>query len=221
VAVIEGFTTACKENGCALIGGEMAEMPGMYRDDDYDLAGTIVGIVDRGRIIDGSNIQAGDVVLGLPSTGLHTNGYSLARRVLLDAFEVTSRPSQLGGETLGDALLRVHRSYLKPIRALVDADLTSGLAHVTGGGIEGNTKRVIPEGLSLEVSWNSWTRPALFGLIQELGDVPETDMRSTFNLGIGLVIVARSDRADEAMAALEAMGEEPLSIGRIVVGVES
>lgn len=218
VAVIEGFTVACRENGCALIGGEMAEMPGMYSGDDYDVAGTIVGIVERDEILDGSDVKEGDVLIGLPSTGLHTNGYSLARRVLLSEFDVSDHPDALDGESVGEALLRVHRSYLAPIRLLIEADLVSGLAHVTGGGIEGNTARIIPDGLSLEIEWDAWERPAIFNLIQDLGDVPDDDMRSTFNLGIGLIAVAPSNKAAAAMDAMEDAGERPIRLGVIGSG---
>lgn len=218
VAVIEGFATACRRNGCALIGGEMAEMPGMYRAEDYDLAGTIVGIVDRGAIIDGREITAGSVLIGLPSTGLHTNGYSLARHVLFSEYGVADKPPVLGGASLGEVLLRVHRSYLDPIRLLLDKGLVSGLAHITGGGIAGNTRRILPESLALDIDWNSWERPPIFRLIQETGDVPESDMRSTFNLGVGLVAVVPSAKASLALDVLRASGEQPAEIGKIIEG---
>ncbi|WP_054683940.1 phosphoribosylformylglycinamidine cyclo-ligase [Rhodothermus marinus] len=214
--IIRGFATACRENGCALIGGETAEMPDFYAADEYDLAGMIVGVVDRDAILDGSRVQAGDVLIGLPSTGLHTNGYSLARKVLLSRFSVHDRPPELEGASVGEALLAVHRSYLKPIRALIEADCVHALVHVTGGGIPGNTARVVPEGLRFEVDYDTWERPAIFRLIQELGEVPEDDMRRTFNLGIGLIAIVPGDRKAEAMRTLEALGERPIEIGRIV-----
>jgi phosphoribosylformylglycinamidine cyclo-ligase len=222
--IVDGFVTACKENGCALIGGETAEMPGLYSDDDYDLAGCIVGVVERDGVLDGSRIAAGDVLLGLPSTGLHTNGYSLARAVLFEHFGVDDRPDELGGATVGEALLRVHRSYLDAIQALVGEDpgsgpgqaLAHGFAHITGGGLEGNTNRIVPDGLRLEVDWNAWERPALFSLIQRLGDVPEDDMRRTFNLGIGLVAVVPGANVGRVTSVWEAMGEAPVEIGRVV-----
>jgi phosphoribosylformylglycinamidine cyclo-ligase len=213
--IVRGFVAACKENGCALIGGETAEMPGIYSDDDYDLAGCIVGVVERDGVLDGSRVAAGDVLLGLPSTGLHTNGYSLARAVLFEHFDVEDRPEELGGETVGEALLRVHRSYLDAIQALVADDLAHGFAHITGGGLEGNTNRIVPDGLRLEVDWDAWDRPAIFDLIQRLGDVPEDDMRSTFNLGIGLVAVVPETKVEQAVTAWEAMGEAPVVIGRV------
>ncbi len=214
--IVVGFTTACVENGCALIGGETAEMPDLYNEGEYDLAGTIVGLVDRSKIIDGSAIRAGDVLIGLPSTGLHTNGYSLARRVLFAHFGPDDRPDELGGETIAEALLKVHRSYLKPIRALIDRELASGFVHVTGGGIPGNTVRVIPEGLSFTVEYQAWRRPKIFDLIQRLGDVPEDDMRDTFNLGIGLIAVVPAERSPEAVSVLKSIGENPVEIGRVV-----
>ncbi|MEM1042904.1 MAG: phosphoribosylformylglycinamidine cyclo-ligase [Bacteroidota bacterium] len=213
--IVSGFVAACEANGCALVGGETAEMPGIYDVGDYDLAGCIVGIVERDGVLDGSRVEAGDVLLALPSTGLHTNGYSLARAVLFEHFEVTGRPGELGGESVGEALLRVHRSYLDAIQALIDQDLAHGFAHVTGGGIEGNTRRVVPDGLGLDIDWSAWTRPAIFELIGRLGEVPEEDLRSTFNLGAGLVAVVAPDRKDEAVAVWEAMGETPFEIGRI------
>lgn len=214
--IVVGFTTACVENGCALIGGETAEMPDLYNEGEYDLAGTIVGLVDRSKIIDGSAIRAGDVLIGLPSTGLHTNGYSLARKVLFAHFGPDDRPDELGGETIAEALLKVHRSYLKPIRALIDTELASGFVHVTGGGIPGNTVRVIPEGLSFTVEYQAWRRPKIFDLIQRLGDVPEDDMRDTFNLGIGLIAVVPAERSPEAVSVLKSIGENPVEIGRVV-----
>lgn len=186
--VIKGFTVACKENGCALIGGETAEMPGLYKDGEFDLAGTIVGVVDRKKIITGERVKRGDVLIGFESTGLHTNGYSLARKVLFSEYKVTDVLPELG-MSLGEALLNVHKSYLADIRALKAFDGVHAFSHITGGGIEGNTKRVVPDGLSLQVDYNAWVRPALFKLIQQIGNVPEEDIRQALNLGIGLVAV--------------------------------
>jgi phosphoribosylformylglycinamidine cyclo-ligase len=211
--VVKGFSIACKENGCALIGGETAEMPDIYGEGEYDLAGTIVGIVDRARIIDGSRIKEGDVLIGYPSTGLHTNGYSLARRVLFAHHDVDDCPEALAGQSVGDALLAVHRSYLDVIRILKSAVDTRGLVHVTGGGIPGNAKRIMPEGLGVAVDYTAWERPALFSLIQELGDVPEDDMRSAFNLGIGLIAVIPESDAAAAMEATASFGA--IRIGKV------
>ena len=217
-AVVRGFAKACKENGCALIGGETAEMPDLYRAGDYDLAGCVVGVVERDAIVDGSAISAGDVLLGLPSTGLHTNGYSLARKVLFERFVAADTPELLGGASVGEALLRVHRSYLDAIQALIAEDLATGFSHVTGGGIEGNTRRILPDGLALHVDYDAWTRPGLFRLIQSVGEVPEADMRRTFNLGVGLVAVVPEAKKARALAVLGALGEPAFEIGRVVAG---
>ena len=215
-AVVKGFAKACTENGCALIGGETAEMPDLYARGEYDLAGTIVGVVERDAIIDGSRIGEGDLLLGLPSTGLHTNGYTLARKVLFERFVAGDTPDALKGETVGDALLRVHKSYLDAIQALIAEDLAHGFAHVTGGGLVGNTSRILPDGLGLDVAWDAWTRPPLFRLIQEVGEVPEDDMRRTFNLGVGLVVVVPEASRERALTVLGALGEPAFEIGRVV-----
>jgi phosphoribosylformylglycinamidine cyclo-ligase len=215
--VILGFVEACKENDCALVGGETAEMPGMYGMEDYDIAGTIVGIVDEKKIINGKNVKKGDVLIGLPSTGLHTNGYSLARRVLLNKFDLDIHLDELG-ETLGDALLAVHRSYLQSIHPLLNSSILRyihGLSHITGGGIEGNTTRVMPSGLALNVDWNTWERPAIFNLIQHVGEVPEEDMRRTFNLGVGLILLVDRGGVDAVVSALMRKKEKPFVMGEV------
>ena len=214
-ALIGGFAAACQSNACALIGGEIAEMPDVYAADDFDLAGTIVGMVDKAEIIDGSAVQAGDVLLGLPSTGLHTNGFSLARHVLFDAFAIDEPVDALGGTTLADALLTVHRSYLPAIRAARTAGPVHGIAHITGGGLPGNLARIMPDGLHAAVDYTAWTRPAIFDLIQETGDVPESDMRRTFNLGIGLVVAVPPDAVDAATEALTLGDDAPVRIGTV------
>ena len=215
-AVVKGFATACAENGCALIGGETAEMPDMYKPGEYDLAGTIVGVVERDEIVDGSAIRAGDLLLGLRSSGLHTNGYSLARHVLFERFVAADTPEALGGATVAEALLRVHRSYLDAITALRAEGLAHGFAHVTGGGLVGNTRRILPAGLALDVDWEAWKRPPLFRLIQEVGAVPEEDMRRTFNLGVGLVAIVPPEARERARLVLGALGEPALEIGTVV-----
>ena len=219
-AVVAGFARGCEDNGCALIGGETAEMPGMYAENDYDLAGTIVGVVDRERIFNRENVTAGDVLIGLKSNGLHTNGYSLARKALLTQYKLDSQPAILSGETLADALLKVHRSYLRPINHLLEKFSHSSdihaLSHITGGGIVGNTSRVLPDGLSLDVNWNSWPRPHIFRLIQETAMIPETDMRRAFNLGIGLIIIASNSASEKIKSVLREFGEEPVMIGHVV-----
>ena len=213
--VVRGFTIACRENGCALVGGEIAEMPDVYGDADFDLVGTVVGVVEKDRVLNADRVQPGDVLLGLPSTGLHTNGYTLARTVLFDAFDDDATPDALGGETVVEALLRTHRSYLDAIQALATANQVHACAHITGGGLPGNLRRVMPDGCVADVDNDAWTRPPLFDLIQDVGDVPEDDMRRTFNLGIGLVAVVPANAEDAARATLEAMGETPLRIGAV------
>lgn len=216
--VILGFVKACKENGCALVGGETAEMPGMYGEEDYDIAGTIVGVVDEKKILNGRKVKHGDVLIALPSTGLHTNGYSLARRVLLDRFELDQQRDELG-TTVGDALLAVHRSYFRTIYPLLqsaESKYMHALSHITGGGIEGNTYRVVPRGLRLAVDLGSWKRPPLFQLIQDAGTVPEEDMRRTFNLGVGLVILADPHGIDKLLGALKKKKEKPIIIGEVI-----
>jgi len=212
--VLKGLAQACRENGCALIGGETAEMPGMYQGEDYDLCGTIVGVVEKKSILDGSKVRKGDVLIGLTSTGLHTNGYSLARAVLLREFAIDQHIDELGGR-LDDALLAVHRSYLHPVRDLLAQGWVHAMSHITGGGIVGNTVRVLPKGLKLRVDWNAWERPPLFRLIQRLGGVPEEDMRRTFNLGIGLILICPPRKLDQIVRQLASRGERPVLMGEV------
>ena len=214
-AVMRGFTKACRENACSLIGGETAEMPGMYAEKAYDLAGMIVGVVDRKDIVDGRRIRKGDVLVGIPSTGLHTNGYSLARKVLFGKYTADTYLEELGG-TVADALLAVHRSYLKIIRDVRAKFDVRGLAHITGGGIEGNTMRVIPKGKRLKVDWQAWERPPVFRLIQTLGSVPEEDMRRTFNLGLGLIVVIPRAQCDAVVGFLKRKGENGVIAGEVI-----
>ncbi|HET6567770.1 MAG TPA: phosphoribosylformylglycinamidine cyclo-ligase [Rhodothermales bacterium] len=214
--VISGFAVACRQNGCALIGGETAEMPDMYEPGEYDLAGTIVGIVEKTEILNGSRVEVGDIFVGLPSTGLHTNGYSLARKVLFQHFDTDATPEELEGRSVGDALLSVHRSYLHAIQALTGEGLAHAFVHVTGGGIPGNTERVLREGQALEVDYTAWERPAIFDLIQRLGNVPEEDMRRTFNLGIGCIAIVAAEQVDTAVAVWSGLGERPRLIGTVV-----
>lgn len=214
IDVITGFTKACVENKCALIGGETAEMPDLYSDGEYDLAGTIVGIVEKAKIIDGSKIREGDVLIGFPSTGLHTNGYSLARHVLFSEYSVGDRPEELHGSSIGDALLAIHRSYLSLIYGIKASVEVRGLVHVTGGGIEGNTKRIIPDGLRFEIDYSAWERPDIFRLIQDTGAVAEREMRRAFNLGIGLIAIIPPEESDSMMAI--GNGECPIRIGSVI-----
>ncbi len=215
VEVIAGFAHACRENGCALIGGETAEMPSMYQDGEFDLAGTVVGVVDRAHMITGSTTVAGDVLLGLPSTGLHTNGYSLARAVLFPKHDVNDQVPETG-RTIADELLSVHRSYLGAIQETMRIDGVHAYSHITGGGLEGNTRRVVRSPLRLKVDWSAWERPAIFRFIQEEGSVAEEDIRQALNLGIGLVIVVARAAVDTVTAALERIGETPIVIGEVV-----
>ena len=213
--IIEGFSIACRENECALIGGETAEMPGLYAENEYDMSGTIVGIVDKSGVIDGSTIKKGDVLIGFSSNGLHTNGYSLARKVLIPKFKINEKIDELGS-TLGDELLRVHKSYLKLITHLNKNMKVKGFSHITGGGIIGNTKRVLPEGLRLDVKWDEWEMPAVFRLIQQTGKISLEEMRNVFNLGIGLIAVVSPDDESRIISLSNEINEHPLRIGEII-----
>lgn len=186
--IIKGFSIACKENGVALIGGETAEMPGLYDPNEYDMSGTIVGLVDREKIIDGSKVSKGDILIGFDSNGLHTNGYSLARKVLFPKFDVNYKPETLEN-SLGEELLKVHRSYYNVITIIKNSIDVKAFSHITGGGLIGNTKRVVPNDLTIKVDWNTWECPAIFKFIQETGDLNEEEMQLVFNNGIGLVAI--------------------------------
>jgi phosphoribosylformylglycinamidine cyclo-ligase len=211
--VVSGMAAACRENGCALIGGETAEMPGFYAAGEYDLAGFIVGAVERRRIVDGQTLGPGDVLIGLPSTGLHTNGYSLARRIIFDVLGLGIHDVLPGlGVTAADALLATHRTYLPVVRPLIDRELARGLAHVTGGGITENLPRMLPHGVAAEVRRNAWSVPAIFRLLQDAGHVPDDEMYRTFNMGIGLIVACAARDADDVLATLRAAGEERAAI---------
>ncbi|MCB0711434.1 MAG: phosphoribosylformylglycinamidine cyclo-ligase [Ignavibacteriae bacterium] len=212
--VISGFAAGCRENNCALIGGETAEMPSMYADGEFDLAGTIVGVVERKQMVTGEHSAAGDVLIGLPSNGLHTNGYSLARAVLFPKYSPNDYVEEIGGR-LGEVLLVPHRSYLTAIQETMGIEGVHAYSHVTGGGLVGNTSRVVRSPLRLKVDWSAWERPAIFNLIQREGNVPEEDMQRTFNLGVGLVIVVARSAVDEVTAKLQSIGEEPVIIGQV------
>jgi phosphoribosylformylglycinamidine cyclo-ligase len=215
--VVSGMARACKLNRCALIGGETAEMPGMYESGEYDLAGTIVGVTERKKMLTGAKVKEGDVLLALPSTGLHTNGYSLARKLLFEVAKLQpdSYVEELG-RTVAEELLTVHRSYLKPLRALDDAGLLKAAAHITGGGITDNTPRILPKDLGVRVDIHSWQVPPIFELLRRTGDVPEEDWRRTFNLGIGIIFVVSPKKADAAEAILRKQKESPIRIGEVV-----
>ena len=214
VEVIKGFATACKENNVALIGGETAEMPDIYKPGEFDLAGTIVGIVDENEIINGDQIKEDSILIGFKSSGLHTNGYSLARKVLFSTYKIDDYINELG-TTLSEELLKVHKSYLGLITELKKIKLVQGFSHITGGGIIGNTKRIVPNGLGLDVKWDSWERPSIYSLIQDLGNVPEEDMRATFNLGIGLIAIVDKSVVNKVLETAEKFGEKGYEIGRV------
>ena len=213
-SVITGMARACRENRCALLGGETAEMPGFYADGEYDIAGFIVGAVERARLITGSAIKPGDVLIGVPSTGLHTNGYSLARRIAFDHLQlkVDSFVPELN-RSIGEALLEPHRSYLALVKPVLATGLIKGMAHITGGGITENLPRILPEGMAARVRTSSWNVPRVFTWLQESGRVPTSDMMRTFNMGIGLIVAVAPDQADQVKSALGGS-----VIGEIVVG---
>ena len=212
--IVKGFSIACKENGCALIGGETAEMPGVYQVGDYDLSGTIVGIVEKSKIIKGENISSGDVLIGIPSSGLHTNGYSLARKVLLEKYKLIDNVPALKN-TIGKELLSVHRSYLHLIKTIKNKIVVKGISHITGGGIVGNTKRILPKKLKLIIDWNNWEVPAIFKLIQEAGEISDDEMQEVFNMGIGLIFVVSKDDVETTLKSANELSEKPIVIGEV------
>jgi phosphoribosylformylglycinamidine cyclo-ligase len=217
--VVEGIADACKHNGCALIGGETAEMPGFYPDGEYDLAGFIVGVVNRERIITGKNVQIGDIVLGLPSNGLHTNGYSLARKLLFEVAHYS--PETYVNEIknkVGNELMRTHKSYWPSLKKLLDADLVSALAHITGGGITENLPRVLPRGTAALIELGSWPVLPIFEHLQQLGNVAQDEMLRTFNMGLGMLLVVPSAKFKKVHTFLERAGEKAYTVGRIVKG---
>jgi phosphoribosylformylglycinamidine cyclo-ligase len=217
--VIVGIADACKQNGCALIGGETAEMPGFYGNGEYDLAGFIVGVVDRSRILTGKAVQAGDVLIGLPSTGLHTNGYSLARKLFFEVARYTpeSYVNEIKGK-VGTELMRTHKSYWPIVRRMIDAEAVSAMAHITGGGISENLPRVLPKGTGAIVEIHSWPVPPIFEHLQQIGNVPRDEMLRTFNMGIGMVLVVPAKKFKKAQLILERCSEKGYVIGRIVKG---
>ncbi|MEO5936227.1 MAG: phosphoribosylformylglycinamidine cyclo-ligase [Terriglobales bacterium] len=217
--VIAGIADACRHNGCALIGGETAEMPGFYPPGEYDLAGFIVGVVDRNKIITGESVQPGDVLVGLPSNGLHTNGYSLARKLLFEVARYS--PDKYVNELknkVGNELMRTHKSYWPVIRRLVDSDCVTAMAHITGGGITENLPRVLPKGTGGLVEIGSWPVPPLFAHLQKLGNVEQDEMMRTFNMGIGMVLVVPSKTFKKAQTLIDRAGEKCYTIGRVTKG---
>ncbi|MDA0576637.1 MAG: phosphoribosylformylglycinamidine cyclo-ligase [Verrucomicrobia bacterium] len=217
--VIAGLCKACRENGCALLGGETAEMPGLYPPHEYDLVGTIVGAVPRKGVIAGRGIRAGDVVIGLPSTGLHTNGYSLARRVVFEQAGLKIQSRFPGTQrSVADILLAVHRSYLKPVRRLLQQVPVQGMAHITGGGLLDNVPRILPDGVSIRIDTGAWSPGPLFDFLQREGRVDTDEMYRVFNMGVGYVVIVRSTHAAPALRQLRAMRASPVVIGVAVRG---
>ena len=211
--ILKGFAKACKDGGCALIGGETAQMPGMYQKGEYDVAGTIVGVVDRSKMLDGSKVRVGDVLIGLRGNGLHTNGYSLARHVLLEKAKLPlGKPAPGMTQPLGKELLRVHPNY-QPLMASLPAGMLHGAAHITGGGLLDNLPRVLPEGCRASIHSATWKLPQIFNLIQTLGNVPMDEMYQVFNMGIGMVLIVPAKRAGEALRLTKG-----IRIGEIIAG---
>lgn len=218
-SIVDGIARGCRENGCALLGGETAEMPGFYGAGEYDVAGFIVGIVDRAEVLDGSRIRAGDCLLGLPSAGLHTNGYSLARKICFERMGLTAG-SWVGelGATVGEALLAPHRSYLRQLSGALASGRVRGLAHITGGGITENLPRILPRGTAARIERGSWPVPPIFAFLQRSGAVPDDEMLRTFNMGIGMVAVIGPGELAGFEAHLDGLGESHFPIGTIVPG---
>jgi len=217
--VVEGLAEACKHNGCALIGGETAEMPGFYPEGEYDLAGFIVGVVERDKIINGKTVEIGDIVLGLPSNGLHTNGYSLARKLLFEVAGYTPETfvSEIKNK-VGNELMRPHKSYWPIIKKLITGECVAALAHITGGGITENLPRVLPRGTAAVIERGTWPVPPIFEHLQKLGNVPQDEMLRTFNMGIGMLVVVPAKKFKKAETLLDRAGEKFYSVGRIVKG---
>ena len=217
--VIEGLAEACRHNGCALIGGETAEMPGFYAEGEYDLAGFIVGVVDRSRIITGKAVEPGDIILGLPSSGLHTNGYSLARKLLFEVarYEPDTYVNEIKGK-VGNELMQTHRSYWPIIKKLAAAEAVSAMAHITGGGITENLPRVLPRGTAAAINYGSWPILPIFTHLEQLGHLPQDEMLRTFNMGLGMLLIIPTKKFKKAESVLDRAGEKYYAVGRIVKG---
>jgi phosphoribosylformylglycinamidine cyclo-ligase len=214
VEVIKGIARGCSNNKCSLIGGETAEMPGIYSGNDFDLAGAIVGIVEQNKILNINDVKRGDILVGLRSNGLHTNGYSLVRKIFDTNRKLRQFDNELGS-TAFEELLKVHRSYLKIIQSTLSKYKINSISHITGGGIMGNTSRVISGNFKINIDWNSWNRPYIFKLLQKKGKVTESDIRRTLNLGIGLVFIVSKDVTDNLLTYLKSKKEDPVIIGHV------
>ncbi|GFN33282.1 phosphoribosylformylglycinamidine cyclo-ligase [Paenibacillus xylaniclasticus] len=219
-AIVKGIADGCQQAGCALIGGETAEMPGMYQGEEYDIAGFTVGIVDKKKIIDGSTIAPGDAVIGVASSGIHSNGYSLVRRLLLEqaGYSLQDALPELEGKKLGDVLIEPTKIYVKSALALAEQVNVKGMAHITGGGFIENIPRVLPEGVNVNVEYGSWPIQPIFKLMQDKGSITNRDMFTTFNMGIGLVVIVPADQADKALSVLAEQGEKAYRIGDVTAG---
>lgn len=219
--LVKGVSQGCEQAGCALIGGETAEMPGFYKEDEYDLAGFTVGAVDRQRLIDGRAVEAGDIIIGLPSTGVHSNGFSLVRKVLLAkaGIKLEQNVPELG-HTLGEELITPTMIYVKTVLALLDEIPIRAMAHITGGGLPENLPRVLPAGIGAEINSQAWETPAIFQLIQALGKIEKEEMYRTFNMGIGYVFITSPEQSDNVLKCLRVKGEKPIVLGRVISGIE-
>lgn len=221
-AIVKGVADGCEQAGCALIGGETAEMPGMYPDGEYDIAGFSVGIVDKPKVVDGSRIKPGDAVIGLGSSGVHSNGFSLVRRLLLEqkGYALTDKLPELGGETLGEALIEPTRIYVKPLLKLLEAVDVKGMAHITGGGFIENIPRVLPDGVNVDITLGSWPVHPIFGIMQRDGEISDRDMYTTFNMGIGMVVIVPAEQAEQAVQLATELGEKAYRIGQVTAGAK-
>ncbi|GAB2673636.1 phosphoribosylformylglycinamidine cyclo-ligase [Paenibacillus thermoaerophilus] len=219
-SIVKGIADGCAQSGCALIGGETAEMPGMYGEGEYDIAGFAVGVADKSKLVTGANIKPGDAVIGLASSGVHSNGYSLVRKLLLETmgYDLHAPHPDLGGQKLGDVLLTPTKLYVKSVLALLERVEVKGMAHITGGGFIENIPRVLPEGVNVEIDYGSWPILPIFRLMQRDGDISHRDMFTTFNMGIGMVLIVPEAQAEQAMAIAREHGEQPYRIGRVTPG---
>lgn len=217
--IVKGVAEGCKKAGCALIGGETAEMPGFYSDGEYDVAGFTVGIVDQSKLITGKEIEPGDMIIGLPSSGIHSNGYSLVRKLFFEVKGMTSEtPIEALGKTLGEELLTPTKIYVKPVLALLKEVDVKGIVHITGGGFDENIPRILPEGVNASIQLDSWKMPPIFSVIQEMGNISTEEMYKTFNMGIGMMLVVKAEEVNKTLEVLKGQGEEAYLIGEITQG---